>query len=105
RLVSEGSTLVIVIVLSGLMVSRVRFRSFKDLRLTGKSVGVVLLLAGACAAIVIAGLAEEIIFFKSRRAEERNASQPSGPPQPQDDDVLRELGAFDEDPPDGDVEP
>jgi CDP-diacylglycerol--serine O-phosphatidyltransferase len=124
RLLSEGSTLIIVIVLSGLMVSRVRFRSFKDLRLTGKSVGVVLLLAGACAAIVIAGLekafiflflvvtyigmglAEEIIFFKARREEERNSTRPSGPPQPQDEEVLRELGAFDEDEPEaGDIEP
>jgi CDP-diacylglycerol--serine O-phosphatidyltransferase len=124
RLVSDGSTLVIVIVLSGLMVSRVRFRSFKDLRLTGKTVGVVLLLSGACAAIIIAGLekafiflflvvayigmglAEEIIFFKARREEARNANVPATPPAPQDEEVLRELGAFDDDEPDtGGLEP
>jgi CDP-diacylglycerol--serine O-phosphatidyltransferase len=115
RFVSESSTLVIVIVLSVLMVSRVRFRSFKDLRLTGKTVGVVLLLAGACAAIVIAGLekafiflflvvayiglglAEEIIFFKSRRAEARDAARAATVVAPvREDEVLRELGAFDE---------
>ena len=93
QLVSESSTAVIVLVLSVLMVSRVRFRSFKDLRLSGKTVGVVLLLAGACTAIVFAGLkkafiflflsvayitlglAEEIIFFRSRRQAARDAAR------------------------------
>jgi len=116
RLVGETSTLVIVLVLSGLMVSRVRFRSFKDLRITGKTVGVLLLLTGACAAIVIAGLekafiflflvvayiglglAEEIIFFKSRRAEARNSAiAPTMVAPAREEEVLRELGAFEED--------
>jgi CDP-diacylglycerol--serine O-phosphatidyltransferase len=117
RLVGETSTLVIVLVLSGLMVSRVRFRSFKDLRITGKTVGVLLLLTGACASIVIAGLekafiflflvvayiglglAEEIIFFRSRRAEARDAARAPtvvAPAGGGDEEVLRELGAFDD---------
>jgi CDP-diacylglycerol--serine O-phosphatidyltransferase len=114
RLVSETSTAIIVLVLSGLMVSRVRFRSFKDLRLSGKTVGLVLLIAGSCAAIVMAGfekafiflflvvayiglgLTEEVIFFKSRRAEARAQTAGTPPPPPPEEEVLRELGAFDE---------
>jgi CDP-diacylglycerol--serine O-phosphatidyltransferase len=115
QLVSEGSTALIVLVLSTLMVSRVRFRSFKELRLNFKTVGIVLLLVGACAAIVMAGLekafiflflvlfyvvlglAEEVIFFRRRRAQERSAAQTATPePAPaQEEEVLRELGAFD----------
>ncbi|HEX7599875.1 MAG TPA: CDP-diacylglycerol--serine O-phosphatidyltransferase [Polyangia bacterium] len=116
QLVSEGSTALIVLVLSALMVSRVRFRSFKELRLNVKTVSIVLLVVGACAAIFLAGLqkaliflflvlsyivlglAEEVIFFRRRRAEERSLSQPVTPgPQPaQEEEVLRELGAFDD---------
>jgi CDP-diacylglycerol--serine O-phosphatidyltransferase len=97
------------------MVSRVRFRSFKELRLNLKTVGILLLVVGACAAIVMAGLekafiflflvlsyvvlglAEEVIFFRRRRAQERSELQASAPePLPaQEEDVLRELGAFD----------
>ena len=115
QLVSEGSTALIVLVLSALMVSRVRFRSFKELRLNFKTVGMILLLVGVCAAIVLAGLqkafiflflvlfyvvlglAEEVIFFRRRRAQERNAAQTAAPePVPaQEEEVLRELGAFD----------
>jgi CDP-diacylglycerol--serine O-phosphatidyltransferase len=116
QLVSEGSTALIVLVLSALMVSRVRFRSFKELRLNVKTVSIVLLVVGACAAIFLAGLqkaliflflvlsyivlglAEEVIFFRRRRAEERRLSQSVTPgPQPaQEEEVLRELGAFDD---------
>ena len=89
RLVSEGSTAAIVLVLSFLMVSRVRFRSFKDVRMTRKTIGFILLLSGVVAAIAYSGLekaaiflfllvayialgfAEEIIYFKSRRLERR----------------------------------
>jgi CDP-diacylglycerol--serine O-phosphatidyltransferase len=113
RLIGETSTAIVVMVLSALMVSRVRFRSFKDLRLSRKTVGVFLLIVGASAAIVFAGLekafiflllvlayiglglAEEIIFFKSRRLEAR-ARTPAQPP-PREEEVLRELGAFDSD--------
>jgi CDP-diacylglycerol---serine O-phosphatidyltransferase len=116
RLVSEGSTAVIVLVLSALMVSRVRFRSFKDLRLSGKTLGLFLLVAGACGAIVFVGLekafiflflvvayitlglAEEVIFFRSRRAEARDAAARTAAlaAAPREEDVLRELGAFDD---------
>jgi CDP-diacylglycerol--serine O-phosphatidyltransferase len=122
RLVSETSTAVIVVVLSALMVSRVRFRSFKDVRLNGKTAGVLLLVGGAYLAIVKAGLerasiflflvmayiglglTEEVIFFRSRRAEARAARtpEPSSPPPAREEEVLRELGAFDstdDDPP------
>jgi CDP-diacylglycerol--serine O-phosphatidyltransferase len=117
KLVSEGSTAVIVLVLSFLMVSRVRFRSFKELRLTLKTVGVVLLVAGACAtwvmagfakafiflflvlAFIVLGLAEEVLFYRRRRAQERSATLPPipEPPAVPDEEVLRELGAFDDD--------
>jgi len=119
KLVSEGSTAVIVLILSFLMVSRVRFRSFKELRLTLKTVGVVLLIGGACAswvmagfakafiflflvlAYIVLGLAEEVLFYRRRRAQERSAKQPTVPETPQvpDEEVLRELGAFDDDEP------
>jgi CDP-diacylglycerol---serine O-phosphatidyltransferase len=125
RLVSETGTVFIVLVLSALMVSRVRFRSFKDLRLTGRTVGVVLLIGGACAAIVFAGiekafiflllvlayitlgLAEEILFFKARRQQARaeraaasaaSAREPAPPGGPPDEEVLRELGAYETSP-------
>ena len=115
QLVSEGSTALIVLVLSALMVSRVRFRSFKELRLNLKTVGILLLVVGACAAIVMAGLekaliflflvlayvvlglAEEVIFFRRRRAQERSELHTPAPEAApvQEEEVLRELGAFD----------
>jgi CDP-diacylglycerol---serine O-phosphatidyltransferase len=115
RLLSETSTAVIVLVLSALMVSRVRFRSFKDVRLTGKTVGVLLLIIGASAAIIFTGLekafiflllvlayiglglAEEVIFFRSRRLEAKDAARAAPTPAPREEEVLRELGAFDSD--------
>jgi CDP-diacylglycerol---serine O-phosphatidyltransferase len=116
KLLSESSTAVVVLVLSYLMVSRVRFRSFKELRLTLKTVGVVLLIAGACTTWVIAsfakafiflllvlayivlGLAEEVLFCRRRRAQERaaTAAKEPEPPAVPDEEVLRELGALDE---------
>ncbi len=117
RLLTEGGTAVLVLLLSFLMVSRVRFRSFKDLRLSGRTMGVILLLGGASASIVLAGfekafiflflslayiglgLAEEVIFFRSRRAEARGtlaAATPPAPTPPQEEEVLAELGAFDD---------
>ncbi len=116
RAVSEKGTAAIVLVLSALMVSRVRFRSFKDVRLTQRTVRVLVLVGGASAAIVLAGLekafiflflvlayialglAEEVIFFRSRRAEAKGNALPAQPAPPgpaQEEDVLRELGAFD----------
>jgi len=119
RLISESSTAVVVLVLSYLMVSRVRFRSFKELRLTKKTVGVVLLIAGACATWVLAGFAKafiflllllayvvlgltgEVVFYRQRRAQERPATATPAPEPPAvpDEEVLRELGAFDDDEP------
>ncbi|HEX7501105.1 MAG TPA: hypothetical protein VF524_12495, partial [Polyangia bacterium] len=119
QLVSESSTAVIVLILSFLMVSRVRFRSFKELRLTLKTVGVVLLIGGACAtwlmagfakafiflflvlAYIVLGLAEEVLFYRRRRAQEHSAKQPAIQESPTvpDEEVLRELGAFDDDEP------
>jgi CDP-diacylglycerol--serine O-phosphatidyltransferase len=118
RVISESATAAIVLVLSTLMVSRVRFRSFKDVRWNGKTAGMLLLIAGVYAAIVYTGLqrasiflflvaayiglglAEEVIFFRARRAEARALRTPTPPPiqvAPPDgeDEVLRELGAFD----------
>ena len=117
RLISETSVAIIVLVLSFLMVSRVRFRSFKELRLNGKTIGVVLLLVGASTAWILAGfakafiflflvvayivlgLAEEVFFYKRRRAQDRLATEPTLATEPAvpDEEVLRELGAFDED--------
>jgi CDP-diacylglycerol--serine O-phosphatidyltransferase len=118
RVISETATAAIVLVLSVLMVSRVRFRSFKDVRFNGKTAGMLLLIAGVYGAIVYAGLhrasiflflvtayialglAEEVIFFRTRRAEARASRQapaPSpSPPAREEEEVLRELGAYDE---------
>ena len=117
KLISETSTAVVVLVLSYLMVSRVRFRSFKELRFSLKTAGVILLVAGACAtwvmagfakafiflllvlAYIVLGLAEEVLFYRRRREQERKATEPSVPEPPTvpDEEVLRELGAFDDD--------
>jgi len=117
QLIGETSTAVVVLVLSYLMVSRIRFRSFKELRFSLKTVGVVLLVAGACAtwvaagfakafiflllvlAYIVLGLTEEVLFYRRRRAQERAAkgAEPVDVPTVPDEEVLRELGAFDED--------
>jgi CDP-diacylglycerol--serine O-phosphatidyltransferase len=117
RFISETSLAAIVLVLSFLMVSRVRFRSFKELRLSPKTVVVLLLVLSSSAAwwmagfakafiflflvlaYIVLGLAEEVLFYRRRRAQERSANQPPAPEPPAetDEEVLRELGAFDED--------
>jgi CDP-diacylglycerol--serine O-phosphatidyltransferase len=124
KLVSESSTAIIVLVLSFLMVSRVRFRSFKEFRLSLKTVGVLLLVAGASAAwirtglakafiflflvlaYIVLGLAEEVLFYRRRRAQDRATTSPPQPEAPAlpDEEVLRELGAFDEEPQDKEPE-
>jgi len=87
-------TAIIVAGLSLLMVSNVRYRTFKDLRFSKKSAMVfcLLILGGVLlatqlqpafvlgayfAAYLLLGLAEEIIFFKRRRAEALAARQAS----------------------------
>jgi len=117
KVLSQGSTAAVVLILSFLMVSRVRFRSFKELHLSAKTVGVVLLVGGSCAAwfwmgfekafiflflvlaYIVLGLAEEVLFYRRRRAQERQGAQvePAEPAAVPDEEVLRELGAFDED--------
>jgi CDP-diacylglycerol--serine O-phosphatidyltransferase len=115
KVLSEGSTAAVVLVLSFLMVSRVRFRSFKELCFSPKTVGVVLLVVSACGAwfwmgferafiflflvlaYIVLGLAEEVLFYRRRRAQERNAIPPVvAEPSVPDEEVLRELGAFDD---------
>jgi len=128
RGISEGFVAGVVLVLSYLMVSRIRFRSFKDIAFNRKTLGLLLLAAGCAVAVVVngvdkafiflllitayivLGLTETIIFMKRsiverhlQRRADRAASAPSAsaPPAaepdapPADDDVLRELGAFD----------
>jgi CDP-diacylglycerol--serine O-phosphatidyltransferase len=134
RRISESFVAVVVLVLSYLMVSRVRFRSFKDVRLTKRTVGLLLLILG-CASLVALngvdkalvflvlimayialGLTETVILMKRHFFEQRQlrhaqnqaaavaAAAPPPPieteePPPADEDVLRELGAFDADDP------
>jgi CDP-diacylglycerol--serine O-phosphatidyltransferase len=118
--VSQASLALLVVVLSYLMVSRIRFRSFKDLRLSRRSVtGGLFILAFTLLAIanhfhsamifvmLVAaylglGLAEELLFYRRRREEERAAKETSAPPPlaeggaRSDEEVLEELGAFDQ---------
>lgn len=80
--------LLLVAVLSYLMVSNVRYRTFKDFRPSPKSIPVILGMVGACAAtalvwspaaaVVLAiggyifyGLLEEVLLFRRRRAADR----------------------------------
>jgi CDP-diacylglycerol--serine O-phosphatidyltransferase len=104
-----------------MMVSRIRFRSFKDLKLSRRTVTgglAILAFAGMAlmarlhsafifvvlmAAYLGLGLSEEVLFYRRRRAEERalKAAEPV-PLEAEggarsDEEVLAELGAFDED--------
>ncbi|HEX2569453.1 MAG TPA: phosphatidylcholine/phosphatidylserine synthase [Polyangia bacterium] len=117
--VGQAALAVVVLVLSYLMVSRVRFRSFKDLRLSRRTVTVAsAIVASGLIAIfykkvpsafvfmlltstyVGLGLMEEVLFFRRRRAEEAAARAKTTPLIPadggatSDEDVLAELGAF-----------
>jgi CDP-diacylglycerol--serine O-phosphatidyltransferase len=129
RGISEGFVAGVVLVLSYLMVSRIRFRSFKDIAFNRKTVGLLLLATGCAIAVVVngvdkafiflllitayivLGLTETIIFMKrsfvERQVQRRAASAAAAPAAipagaaeepdapPPDDEVLRELGAFD----------
>jgi CDP-diacylglycerol--serine O-phosphatidyltransferase len=131
RGISEGFVAGVVLVLSYLMVSRIRFRSFKDIPINRKTVGLFLLAAGCWLAVVmngvdkafiflllitayiVLGLTETVIFMKrhyvDRRRVKRQADAASRPATtipapceleeddvpPADEEVLRELGAFD----------
>jgi CDP-diacylglycerol--serine O-phosphatidyltransferase len=131
--VTEGFVAVVVLLLSYLMVSRVHFRSFKDVRLTKRTVGTLTLIVGSGVVVAFAGVdkavlflllittyillgfTETIILIKRHFVEQRElrvaraAAVPAHAPQhattadataaddlPPDDEVLRELGAFDE---------
>jgi CDP-diacylglycerol--serine O-phosphatidyltransferase len=117
--ISQGLVAAVVLALAYLMVSRIRFRSFKDVRPTRKTVGAILVVAGGwiamrmnrvddafifltlISAYIALGLTEEIIFIRRRLAEAR--ARQSGRAEedalnadlPKDEEVLAELGAFD----------
>ncbi len=117
--VGHFSLAALMLVLSYLMVSRIRFRSFKDLRLNRRTVlGVTFLVAIALvlwrarfqsAFIFIflitlyvgLGLFEEVIFYRRRRAEHLLEKQSATAPPLEaeggatsDEEVLEELGAY-----------
>lgn len=120
RSIGEPVVLGVVLALSYLMVSRVRFRSFKDLRLTRRTVGVVLLVIACSAVIYVSGFHQAMIFLVlmaayialglaetmnelrrkliEHRAARMAAAADDSPP---DEEVLRELGAFDAEEADG----
>jgi CDP-diacylglycerol--serine O-phosphatidyltransferase len=102
----------LVLVLSYLMISRVRFRSFKDLTLNRRSVAVIVLLVAFAvftfvringpivlvsllSLFVLLGLAEELVFYRRRRREEQ-AEAKAGEPDDDEREVLEELGAGEE---------
>jgi len=117
--VGQVSLAVLVSVLSYLMVSRIRFRSFKDLRLSRRTItgglailaftSVVLLarlhswfiFVGLMGAYLGLGLSEEVLFYRRRREEERAAKTSvaleSEGGAKSDEEVLEELGAYDQD--------
>ncbi len=119
--VGQPALALLVTILSYLMVSRIRFRSFKDLRLSRRSLTgglaifaftAVVLLARLQAALVFVvltaaylglGLAEEILFYRRRKEDEAAGHAPEAPAliseggARNDEEVLAELGAFDED--------
>jgi CDP-diacylglycerol--serine O-phosphatidyltransferase len=118
RIISESVAAGVVLVLSYLMVSRIRFRSFKDLRLTKKTIQLAVLIVGSwvvvimngvdkafvflvlITAYIVLGVAETVLFMKRRffelRQERLAQSQAAAAGDaPRDEEVLRELGAFD----------
>jgi CDP-diacylglycerol--serine O-phosphatidyltransferase len=117
RVISETFVACVVVVLSYLMVSRIHFRSFKDVRLTRRTIGLLLLAIGCgvvvvmngvdkaliflllIAAYIALGLAETMLLMKRELVEQRQlrlAQRQAEAEAPPDEEVLRELGAFDE---------
>ncbi|PID39144.1 MAG: CDP-diacylglycerol--serine O-phosphatidyltransferase [Proteobacteria bacterium] len=121
--VTQGAIGTVVVILAYLMISRVRFRSFKDLRITKKSLGVIFLLGLVCMLIVMQlrasfififlisayialGLSEEVVRYaaerrRARREAKLRAGEPLGPEDEDEiddeDEVLRELSGEDGD--------
>jgi CDP-diacylglycerol--serine O-phosphatidyltransferase len=109
------------------MVSRIRFRSFKDLKLSRRTITGFLAIAAFTAVVLIGrmhsalifvvlmatyvglGLTEEVVFYRRRREEERvaKASQPvvleAEGGAKTDEEVLEELGAYDVDEPENET--
>ena len=112
RMVSDSVLAAVVVVLSYLMVSRIKFRSFKDLRFNRRTVEMAILIV-VCwllvalngvdkaliflvliTAYILLGLAETLLIMRRQfLTKRREKNQP--PDDLGDDDVLRELGAFD----------
>lgn len=116
---AQSGLAALVVILSYLMVSRVRFRSFKDVRLTKKTLAVVfiVILAGVIISMKLRasfvflalmsaylglGLTEEVVLYAAeQRRKRREAKLAAGgqiapedeEPEISDDEVLRELGA------------
>ena len=63
KLVSESVVAGVVLALSYLMVSRIRFRSFKDLRLTRRTVELAVILAGSWVIVAMNGVSKALIFL------------------------------------------
>jgi CDP-diacylglycerol--serine O-phosphatidyltransferase len=98
-----------VLVLSYLMISRIRFRSFKDLRLTKRTIASIFaistlallafvqingpaMLMGLLSLFVVLGLIEEVLFYRRRKREEAK-EKAVGEPDDDEREVLVELGA------------
>jgi CDP-diacylglycerol--serine O-phosphatidyltransferase len=116
--VGQSSLALLVVVLSYLMVSRIRFRSFKDIRFTRRTLIVGLAVVAFTAVVLMAhmqsafifvglvatylalGLMEEVIFYRRRRLEELAAKQggevEADGGAKSDEEVLQDLGAFDQ---------
>ena len=130
KLVSESVVAGVVLALSYFMVSRIKFRSFKDLRLTRRTVQLAVIIAGSWVIVVMNGVSKALIFLvlmtayialglgetvlllrrrfieirqeKLAQAAAASSSPPPADPAtatdapPRDEEVLRELGAFDD---------
>jgi CDP-diacylglycerol--serine O-phosphatidyltransferase len=128
KLVSESVVAGVVLTLSYFMVSRIKFRSFKDLRLTRRTVQLAVIVVGSWVIVVMNGVSKALIFLvlmtayiilglgetvlqmrrrfielrqeKLAQAAASTAVPPTdaapGDAPPRDEEVLRELGAFDD---------
>ena len=104
---SQGGIALLVAILSYLMISRVHFRSFKDLRVTRRTLAVLFLIILACVIIVMRlhasfififmtsayltlGLTEELVLhLRDQRRRRRQAKLAAGQPvAPEDEDEM-----------------